>query len=443
MNYDDLHGSRARNAELLRAAIANPNNPIANIEAEEIEQKRRAYYIRRAKFAAAGMLISMAMSLVIVSNMELKNADKEGQEMNKGEGSKNVMLAEISPKKFVSRDRADSAAPRGGYFDGNPEIMQRGTQKTLAHGESTDEDSDLVPTGNSTVPYFPRIIDLPASNSSANISSPTLPAGNSNSIGGTGNKATEPYVLLGLGIRTVSFLSIQVYVVGLYVPQSSLSALQHSLTQQINPSASALIPNEKATLKSSLLDPTGSQEIWSTVLQNQLSPDSSSSSLSTSPIRTALRIVPVRNTDFAHLRDGWVRAITSRTQVSARNGLHEYDDDSFATSVRDFKALFGGKGKAAKGSVMILKRDSFGELEVLMQEEQERGYRGKIETEDKAMEPKYKSLGIVADERIGRLILLGYLAGKDVSSESARRDIVSGIMKLVERPAGTIEAKVE
>ena len=132
--------------------------------------------------------------------------------------------------------------------------------------------------------------------------------------------------------------------------------------------------------------------------------------------------------------------------------------------MRDFKALFGGKGRAPKGSVMILARDADGKLEILMKEEQEKdqqkdqvgrnvgaelknatatGSSVSVNASSSTAAERYASLGTVADERISRLIVMGYLAGKDVSSEGARRDIVDGVMGLVERPAGTIEAKVE
>lgn len=139
--------------------------------------------------------------------------------------------------------------------------------------------------------------------------------------------------------------------------------------------------------------------------------------------------------------------------------------------MRGFKALFGGKGRAPKGSVMVLVRDATGKLEVLMKEE-ENERTDKVGRDTTISGPKidstsanssnssnsssvssssslsteaerYISLGTVTDERISRLIVMGYLAGKDVSSEGARQNIVKGVMGLVERPAGTIETKVE
>ena len=59
-----------------------------------------------------------------------------------------------------------------------------------------------------------------------------------------------------------------------------------------------------------------------------------------------------------------------------------------------------------------------------------------------ASEEQITHLGSVEDERISRLIWLGYLGGKSVSSEAARKEIIDGIMALVERPVGTAAARV-
>ena len=467
------------NAKDRARAIAESRAALDDVLRSREREQRRAHSIWRAKISAAGMLISMAIPLLIVMNLNIDDMAKkdtdEGGNLATGNAPSHKQ-SEQQPKASVpllTREKADSNVGNGSDFDGKPVIMQRGMSKPVAHNVVTGEDTELVSTGNSTVPFFPRTITLPTSSASTpnstNLSTlPSAIAANSSETA-----KSEPYVLLGLGIRTVSFLSIQVYVVGLYVPQSDLPNLQQSLTSYINPLASALIPNEKATLKQSLLDPSASQEIWSAVLHGSTPINSSSSSSipastatpsHTKPLRAALRIVPVRNTDFAHLRDGWVRGITSRTQTAARTGSHEFDDERFGTAMRDFKALFGGKGRAPKGSVMILARDADGKLEILMKEEREKdqqkdqvgrnvgaelknatatGSSVSVDASSSTAAERYASLGTVADERISRLIVMGYLAGKDVSSEGARRDIVDGVMGLVERPAGTIEAKVE
>ena len=160
------------------------------------------------------------------------------------------------------------------------------------------EEVEQVPTGTSTVPYFPRKIQLPRSGAVEDGKSRTLPAG-------TGAiKQDEEYQLIGLGIRTVSFLRIQVYVVGLYVACSDLSKLQASMVRvAAAPGATTLVEDEKAILRQTLIEGAGSEKIWSETLKQE-------------NIKSAFRIVPTRGTDFGHLRDGWVRGITARSKGS-------------------------------------------------------------------------------------------------------------------------------
>ncbi|PGH20397.1 hypothetical protein AJ80_03542 [Polytolypa hystricis UAMH7299] len=297
---------------------------------------------------------------------------------------------------------------------------------------------EQVPTGNSTIPTFPKIIHLPKSldASTPEISSERrigaeLPNNDSNQ--------TEEYQLLGVGIRSVSFLSIQVYVVGVYIASGDVVALQQRLvrqaaapaTRESSVTATSLISSEREALKQALLDPENGEEVWNEILKE-------------GGIRTALRIVPTRNTDFLHLRDGWVRQVTARAQkanarvaeLAQKEGQDtatapqsDFADDSFGNSLNDFKTMFGGgvRKNVPKGQTLFLLRDKLGALEGLFQV----GERKPLVW-----------LGEVRDERISRLVWLGYLAGKTVASEEARKNVIDGVMKIVERPVGTVEQKV-
>lgn len=271
------------------------------------------------------------------------------------------------------------------------------------------EEADQVSTGTSTVPFFPRKIWLPRSGATDDGKSRTLPAG----VGTIAQD--EEYHLLGLGIRTVSFLSIQVYVVGLYVAHNDLSKLQEAMVRAAaSPGATTLVEGEKDALKHTLTDSIGSEKIWGEIL-------------SQNGIKSVLRIVPTRSTDFGHLRDGWVRGITARSKGA------DFADEGFKTAVGDFKALFGGR-KLAKGKSLLLGRGSNGILKVWV----EAGDEARDAGHATAMVP----MGSVADERISRLVWLGYLAGANVASEGARKSVVDGVLELVERPIGTVDTQV-
>jgi hypothetical protein len=103
--------------------------------------------------------------------------------------------------------------------------------------------------------------------------------------------------------------------------------------------------------------------------------------------------------------------------------------------MKDFKALFQGRGSAGKGSVILFTRDREGKLEMMYQPVK------KTKNGEKAGE--LLRLGTVRDERVSRLVWELYLAGQNVSSEDARKNIVDGCIGMVERPVGTVETMVQ
>ena len=131
-------------------------------------------------------------------------------------------------------------------------------------GQGHGSDIEQISTGTSTIPYFPRKIWVPRSGGAGEQGrSPALPAG----IGAA--QEQEEYQLLGLGVRKVSFLKIQVYVVGLYVAKGDMGRLQEELVRaSVGSGASTLVQGEKEDLKKTLLDGEGSTEVWSAVLKD-------------------------------------------------------------------------------------------------------------------------------------------------------------------------------
>ncbi|MCJ1399516.1 Altered inheritance of mitochondria protein 18 mitochondrial [Xylographa trunciseda] len=348
--------------------LHNPLDPIAR---HRLETQTRAYYTRRSYYAATGAALCMLATLVLISTSDLA----------------------------AQPEQCDAPPPR------RDSSLARGADVRLAGASaasgSPQEAVEQVPTGTSSVPFFPRTVSLPGSVSSTSAALPV----------GTGD-ADEPFQLVGLGVRTVSFLSIQVYVVGLYIATSDIATLQARLVRAAasTEAASTLVAGEKEALRQALLDAQRSEEVWDSVLRE-------------GGIRTVLRIVPTRNTDFAHLRDGWVRGITARSQRPGKG--ERFEDEGFGEAVGRFKGMFG-KGGLKKGKALMLERNGDGALGAWLE-----GEKG-----------EWERMGEVKDERVGRLVWLGYLGGKKVASEGARKSVVEGVMGFVERPVGTVETQV-
>lgn len=283
------------------------------------------------------------------------------------------------------------------------------TRKVVKHDEKGRE---VVATGNSYVPEFPRTVELPDFGRSN-----SKPEGSNGAAGGNGVTAptlivppsvatgTE-YTLVGLGTRSVSFLGINVYVLGFYVATQDIADLQQHLVRRISPIASTLVASEKDDLRVRLTDPVEGEQIWDELLRAGI------------PARSMVRVVPVRDTDFHHLRDGFVRAI------QAHEGKAK--DEEFGEAMREFKRIFN-RGKVPKQKELLMLRDKAGKLTLVYDEGKSSGR---------------ELIGTVRDERISRALWMNYLGGKKVASEEAKMSIVNGIMEFVERPVGTVATQV-
>lgn len=344
-----------------------PSRAVENLNVRQLAQKSEDYQRNRRIFLWSGTIAGLASFTYTAYKLQ--------QELRKPV-------------------HADSALPSSDPLSGT-----NGAERKVV---VRDEDGhEIVPTGNSTVPTFPRTLSLPASSTST--PSGTLTAND-----------TE-YTLVGLGLRTVTFVNLQVYVVGYYIATADIAALQNALTKKINPIATTLVPGERDQLRTALLDPVVGEQTWDELLAHGI------------PARSAFRIVPVRDTDFHHLRDGFVRAIQGKVPAISA----DTDDEAFGEAMRQFRAAFN-RGSVPKKKELLLVRDEKGVLS--------------IEYEDGTAKKKGKGgrklIGTVGDERVSRALWLNWLAGKKVASEPARQNIVQGIMEFVERPVGTVAAQV-
>lgn len=421
----------------LLSTTANPlrsnANPLQSGNARTARDQDTARSRRSAVASAAG-IAACAMAMYGVIELDVFGLQDAEQQQQR------ATMKMDGPSGFPSAD--DNGNGNG---DGDGEIRAGHSVIRIKGQDGVDQ----VDTGTSTIPYFPSTIRLPrattldpGSGSGSGSDSDSLNPGDE--VPAARIAEADEYQLLGLGIRTVSFLRIQVYVVGLYVSTADIAELQTRLVRTaLNPPApkdkqgtaaeeggrglganfaTSLVPGERQQLKELLLDGELGDAAWEAILKKD-------------GLRTAFRIVPTRNTDFLHLRDGWVRGITGRAQKSMveaggdgqKGG--EFGDDSFGAALNTFKGLFGGghRKSVPKGQTLLLLRGARGELDALFEPDTARPARW---------------LGRVSDERISRLVWLNYLAGKNVSSEGARKSVVDGVMGIVERPVGTVVQKV-
>lgn len=214
---------------------------------------------------------------------------------------------------------------------------------------------------------------------------------------------SQDFDLLGVGVRYVSIFSFHVYALGVYIASED-----RALAKSILDGAVELSPEHD--LKSALLDPELGTKIFTHLLDHG--------------VRLDFRIVPVRNTDFGHWRDAFVRNIIGHPLFKQINSLDGADAKDIASKlgegINEFKVALSRKLSVPKGNILHMTRDSSGALHLLY-------YKS---TDEKAQDVEIIDLGTVQNPNVSKILALQYLAGKYVSSENTRMNVVEGLTKL-------------
>lgn len=186
--------------------------------------------------------------------------------------------------------------------------------------------------------------------------------------------------LLGLGVRTVSFLRVKVYSLGIYADESAQRAL-------------LAIENVKEKLATTAT-PDNDQLVGEKLMESVIKQSS-----------FAVRIIPVRNTDFGHLRDGFIRAVQARmkaVQIDAEEAQQVNE------SLQTFKSYFPSS-KVPKGNDLTLTKTSTGDLIL--------SYNG-----DTLGKLDSRNPGVAF---ISTQLLLAYFADKNPISSKAKNSVIN------------------
>ncbi|OAV91583.1 hypothetical protein PTTG_27921 [Puccinia triticina 1-1 BBBD Race 1] len=212
----------------------------------------------------------------------------------------------------------------------------------------------------------------------------------------------EPLRLVGLGVRTVSFLAIKVYVAGFYADPRVLRALR------VVPGWSDDFTTEK--LLSPPLDPPHKDQ------QQDIRGEALIRNLLAAPAHFAIRIAPVRPTDFTHLRDGFCRSLTARIKRASQAGtLSEFDLERASQSIATFRSFFPTGVSVPKGKALTMIRTASQTLVV--------EYDG-------------KKLGELDDRIVARELFLAYFADQDPISSKLKESVADGFATLYAPASG-------
>lgn len=212
----------------------------------------------------------------------------------------------------------------------------------------------------------------------------------------------EVLSLVGLGVRTVSFLKVKVCDPANPLARSAVNANDTSRLE------CARFHRSIALASMCLKAIGGPLRAWVYVcspypqtckdltISTCFQSEETMQTFLSSKTPCAIRIIPTRNTGFDHLRDGFVRAIQGRMKVLAKRGdVGDAELDRVDASLVTFKSLFATR-TANKGEELLLVKLPSGGVAV--------EFEGEV-------------LGKVEDPLVARELFMAYFLEKGANSE--------------------------
>lgn len=191
--------------------------------------------------------------------------------------------------------------------------------------------------------------------------------------------------LIATGVRSVTFISFKVYAVGLYVPKNYES--------QIGKTVGLWLKETGKSPAELLEDKQTSQEMLAAMSEK---------------LNYTIRITPVRNTDFGHLRDGFVKTILACPMTKTKR-------EEVAVGVEQLRDAFKGfKGSVPKNHSLYLVSEN---STITMHYE---GKNGDV-----------KTLGKITEPSISQVLFVLYFSSVKPISEPLRKSFVSYVTATV------------
>ncbi|QLL32463.1 hypothetical protein HG536_0C06320 [Torulaspora globosa] len=206
------------------------------------------------------------------------------------------------------------------------------------------------------------------------------------------------FSMLGYGFRSVTFISFKVYALGIYIADQDRHLVADVLdskfltTAFIDTDASR---SHKENVKQALDDPEKSTLLIGNLLD--------------SGVRMAAKLTPIRNTDFNHLRDGFIRTILNHPE--AKN-----NQEVLSAGLDELKQAFSEKGRIAKDDDLVVELQANGGLQFFY-------FNRKKD--------QVTTMGRVQEPLVGKLLFSQYMSGPKPLSPSAKESVASHLAAMV------------
>lgn len=199
-----------------------------------------------------------------------------------------------------------------------------------------------------------------------------------------GHQLQNDYRMIGSGFRSVTFLGFKVYAIGLYIAKDDVQRARRIL-QGI------------ANVDEELKDETKSIDVVNKLIDAH--------------IRFLVRITPVRNTDFGHMKDGLTKSILNHPLAK------EYRD-SVGSGLEELKqAMTTHRGTFPKNNALIL---TFNDADG----------GGMTLYYDNTKNKQVSLMGEIENPLISQILLLLYLTGQKPLSPTLRSSGIEGLISI-------------
>ncbi|GAA5875990.1 hypothetical protein JCM16303_006985 [Sporobolomyces ruberrimus] len=204
-------------------------------------------------------------------------------------------------------------------------------------------------------------------------------------------------VLVGTGVRTVSFLSIKVYAVGFYVSENEFEAAKAGKLEGWK----GFTPERLIAPHTIPVEEQKTQPVGEALIDNLLE-----------KADAAVVIIPLRNTSLPHLRDGFSRALVARMKVpSVAAAFDEQANERTGAALVQFKSFFPN-GNLSKGAPMELYYSAVNRS-ILFQIR-----------ETPTAEPTV--LGSIREGLLSQQLMVSYFSNTAAPSEELRKSVAMG-----------------
>lgn len=191
---------------------------------------------------------------------------------------------------------------------------------------------------------------------------------------------SHDWVLIGTGVRSVTFVNFKVYGVGIYIAKDDLAKTKKLL---------------EGTDLTTLLDPVANVAVIDKLLN--------------SGVKFLVRFSPVRNTDFNHLKDGFIKLILANPKSKEHREV-------VGAGLDELREVFlQNRGAVPKNHVMYLQQLPNGALKL---------------TYANTTNDTTKELGTVNEPMVASVLLSSYMSGQKPLSKQLQQSVAAGLVTL-------------